>query len=1100
MDIGPWLDRLGLGEYTRAFEDNHIDDAVLVDLTDADLKTLGIVSLGHRKRVLAAIDALRSNHSETPSAPPCEPRGDTGERRQVTIVFADISGFTSISHTLDPEEVRELVERFTSTVDRIVEAYGGTVDKHIGDAVMALFGAPLAHDTDPLRAARAALDIHAALAAQSAQGMRALRAHIGIASGEVVAGTLGRGGARDYTVLGDSVNLAARLVDAAAPGTTLLADRVRQSIGDSVVCEPAGQMQFKGIDGPIAVWHLTGLASGVEPKARSRFVGRTGELEQFAGIAHACLRERAGHVIHIRGEAGIGKTRLVEEMHHHAAAHGFAFHRGLILDFGSGKAQEPVRAIVESLLGLAPSVSVDTRAARAQSAVDAGDIGAEQRVFLDDMLDVPLGGEWRTLYAALDNTARLGGKRNLIRALTRACCIRTPALIVVEDLHWADPQTVAALGACAQAVADCPALLVMTSRVEGNPIDAAWRASCRTTPVTTIDLGPLRNEDALHLAGGFLDATQRVALDCVERAGGNPLFLEQLLRNAEEGRNESVPSSIQSLVLARMDRLTPRDRTAFQAAAVVGQRFDLELVRELIGVPEYECTHLVSNALVLPDDGQYLFAHALIQEAAYSTLLRTTRRDMHRRAAAWFATSDPVLRAQHLDRAGDSEAAQAYLEAARSARRAYQPDAALRMTRRGIEVAGDVSASARHSLTCLQGDLQRDLGDIAASNQTYRAALDAAPDDPSRCRAQIGLADGLRVSEGLAEARALLDAAQQIAERHAMWSELADLHHLRGNILFPLGDVEGCHLEHERGLGYAQRTGSTEAEARALGGLADAAYAQGRMRTAFEHFSRCVSLSHEHGFGRIEVANRPMVGHSRLYLLEAREACDDSLVAVRLASMVGQPRAEMLAHTLGVFANHELCNVPAARVHLEREIALIRQLGARRFEAQHIEMQARFRMDEGANDEAIEMLEASLQICREVGMRFSAPKALGALARAVDDPARRHAALMEAESLLEQGAVAHNHFWFYRDAIEAMLDARDAQGALSYVSKLGACAQRESLPWVDLFVARGRVLARALDASPDKATISELESVGAALSEAGCVRYVPAIRHALGRT
>jgi class 3 adenylate cyclase len=218
---------LGLGQYASAFADNDIDYAVLVQLTDADLKELGISSLGHRKRLLAAIAEkglaapVGTVHSSTVSE---------SERRQVTILFADLCGFTALSQSLDPEEVRELVGRFTALVDGIVVGYGGTVDKHIGDAVMALFGAPRAHDDDPMRAASAALDIHEALAQLSETASRPLQAHVGIANGEVVAGTVGRADVHDYTVLGDSVNLAARLVAAAGPRQTLISDGVYRAL------------------------------------------------------------------------------------------------------------------------------------------------------------------------------------------------------------------------------------------------------------------------------------------------------------------------------------------------------------------------------------------------------------------------------------------------------------------------------------------------------------------------------------------------------------------------------------------------------------------------------------------------------------------------------------------------------------------------------------------------------------------------------------------------------------------------------------------------------------------------------------------------------
>ena len=226
MDVGIWLETLGLGQYARAFAENDVDFAVLAQLTDADLKELGVTSLGHRKRLLTAIAGVA-----TP-APRAAPTASTpsGERRQVTILFADLCGFTALSQTLDPEELSDLLGRYTKLVDDLVGRYGGTVDKHIGDAVMALFGAPVAHDDDPLRAAHVALHIHEALGQLGEAGGRPLQAHVGIASGEVVAGMLGRAEGHDYTVLGDSVNLAARLVGAAGAGQTLISEGVHRAL------------------------------------------------------------------------------------------------------------------------------------------------------------------------------------------------------------------------------------------------------------------------------------------------------------------------------------------------------------------------------------------------------------------------------------------------------------------------------------------------------------------------------------------------------------------------------------------------------------------------------------------------------------------------------------------------------------------------------------------------------------------------------------------------------------------------------------------------------------------------------------------------------
>jgi tetratricopeptide (TPR) repeat protein len=311
----------------------------------------------------------------------------------------------------------------------------------------------------------------------------------------------------------------------------------------------------------------------------------------------------------------------------------------------------------------------------------------------------------------------------------------------------------------------------------------------------------------------------------------------------------------------------------------------------------------------------------------------------------------------------------------------------------GLQIAKD--DVDRHALKCLKGELLRHVGDIASSITVYREALAASAGDEALCRAQVGLAEGLRVSEGLNEALRLLDEAQSLAERHAMAAELARIHHLMGNIFFPLGNIEGCKIEHEHGLAIARRLGSAEAEARALGGLADAAYAQGRMRTAFENFSGCVALSREHGFGRIEVANRSMVGFSRLYLNEARQARVDGDEAVRAAALVGQPRAEMLGEFMGAFACCELGEYDDMKGYLERSLRIARHLNARRFEAQALEKQARILLEEGRRTEAVALLREALSICRVAGTQFCGPIVTSALSRTVEDPVEREALLME---------------------------------------------------------------------------------------------------------
>ena len=284
----------------------------------------------------------------------------------------------------------------------------------------------------------------------------------------------------------------------------------------------------------------------------------------------------AGSTIYIRGEAGIGKTRLLEKFQAKAEGANFAAHSGLVLDFGLGSGQDAIRSVVRSLLGLSSESSQEEIEAAAEKAFEDGMLADERRVYLNDLLNVPQSTELRTLYDAMDNAARDRGKRATVAELVTHASGRRPRLLAIEDLHWADQTTLDHLANLTETVAGCPALLVMTSRIERDPLDEAWRSKIAGQPIVTIDLGPLQPSEADRLAESYFDALGELAQRCIERAAGNPLFLEQLLRHAEESAEGGVPGSIRSLVQARLDRLASPDKQALQAASVLGQRFTAE--------------------------------------------------------------------------------------------------------------------------------------------------------------------------------------------------------------------------------------------------------------------------------------------------------------------------------------------------------------------------------------------------------------------------------------------------------------------------------------------------------------------------------------------
>ncbi len=992
----------------------------------------------------------------TAQPPRPEMSAEAGERRQVTVLYADVVGYSKLSREIDAEEVRRLLNRYFEVVDALVQNHGGAVDKHIGDAVMARFGAPVAHSNDPERAVRTALAAQAAMADLSRELGRPIQVHIGIASGLVVASGVGSATHREYTVTGETVNLASRLHDLAAAGETLIADSVYRAVSDLFECEALGEAAVKGWERPVAVWRLRGARGVASAGGRGPFVGRQAELAQFAGMLAACRGSGRGETIFLRGEAGMGKTRLAREFSALAEGEGFATHRALVLDFGVGTGQDAVRALVRSLLGVPLGASEGVRGRAAADALASGLLAAEQEVYVNDLLDLPQPIRLRALYDAMDDGARQRGRRQAVAGLIRNASARRPLLAVVEDVHWAGRATLTDLAAIAATIGDSPAILLLTSRIDGDPLDKNWRSAARGSRLVTVDLAPLRRDEANALAAAFVATSDRIAQECVERAEGNPLFLEQLMRNVEESRDEAVPASIQSLVLARLDRLPPADKRALQAASVVGQRFGLDVLRHLIDDPAYACDRLVEQYLVRPDGEDYLFDHALVQESVYFSLLRARQRELHRRAAAWFAERDRVLRAEHLDRADDAGAAQAYFEAAEAQVREYRYEGALQLAKRGLKRADN--GPVQHALACLQGDILREMGMTEKSVDAFKGALDLADSEAGKCRAYIGLAAGLRVLDRYEEALAALDAAEAAA--NGLANELGQIHYLRGNIYFPLGRIEGCREQHTLALRYAGETGSAEAEARALSGIGDAEYLRGRMATACDYFRRCVALARAHGLGRIEVANRSMIGFSRYYLNELRAAAEDGLAAAEAAARVGHQRAEMLARFLLYMVQIDMGEVEQADPHLKRSQDLAESLGARRFVAQNLLYFAKLAAARGDADAAARRLQEAWAISIDVGHGFAGPRILSQMALCAADPGRRRRHLAEGEALLRQGSVGHNYFWFYRDAIEASLAAGEWDEADSYAKALEDYTRPEPLPWGDFFIARGRALAQ----------------------------------------
>ena len=1095
--VAQWLEDQGLGQYAGKFAEHDIVPGLLAELDDADLKEIGVNALGHRKILLRAIGELPRETTSADDAGLVADDEDVtditawsrtpGERKPVTLLFADIVGSTAMTEELDAEEAHDLLYSATERMCQAVENNRGTVCRFMGDGIMAMFGAPRARELHALEACQAALEMRASVG-RYAKKLRkrhgvGIEIRIGLHSGEVVLLEVGDDPARpEYDASGPTVPLAARMEQSADPGGILITDTTRAEAERWIETSDRGEISVKGRSKPVSVFALEALRGDGRPQAAGRtrpLVGRQAELAQFRGLLEVCRETGRGESLLIRGEAGIGKTRLSEELMRLARGSGFATYLAVVLDFGTGKGQAAFPSLVRDFLGIEPGSGKTARRQALDEAQRHELARAEQRVFLNDLLDLPQPLELRTLYDAMEARTRVEGKHHVVGDIVTRLAARRPLLLVIEGLHWADTETLDYLTHLARVVSEIPALLLMTSRLEDDPVDIAWRARAGEHPTVTWDLGPLRADEAMQLATGFGAAQDDFLRQCLERAEGNPLFLEQLLLVAGEGNLETVPDSIKSIVLARMDQLAAPDKLALRAASVLGQRFELDSLRHLVGNPDYDCRPLVDNHLVRPDELHFSFTHALIQGGVYASLLKNQRIELHRMAADWYGDNDFVLRAEHLDRAGDSAALEAYRQAALREAELYRPERALQLVRRALQIA---AADDSFELRNLEGDLLRSYGSIPESIEAYRAAAAVAPDEVGRCLSMVGMAQGLAATAAHREAQEMLDQAIGIAGQHRLTSELARICRTMGKIHFYRGQIDACLEANQRSLDHARASGSVEVEARALSGLANAEYNRGRFISAQGYFDQCLELAREHGFGRILAANLSM----RSYVSGWHDDIDSAIAgyreAARLAEQISDSRAQMMALMIGGSFWALVGDIEEGENWLNSSKDIIRRVGAGLFEGVCDYLLGRFALLRGDSAEARRLVERGVSTLRESesGMTFGGPIALGILALAANSETQCHAALTEAEAMLAAGSVGHNYLNFYEDAMEACLQIGAWDEVDRYARALEEYTRPEPLPRSDYFIARGRGLAAFGRGERGDALLQHLQELDAA--------------------
>ena len=701
MDVGAWLRGLGLGQYEGTFRDSEIEADVLPELTESDLEKLGL-PLGPRKRVLKAIANLNETTASgaarlpPPGVARPSPAEDTAERRQLTVMFCDLAGSTALSARLDPEDMRQVIRVYQDACSGVVARYDGFVAKFMGDGILAYFGFPHAHEDDAERAVRAGLEIVEAVGTLETRASDKLHVRIGIATGLVVVGDLvGHGAAQERAVVGDTPNLAARLQALAEPDCVVVASATRRLLRGRFRLRDLGRHAVKGLTEPVEVWVAEGVLS-----SDSRFeAAQTTRLTGFVGreAESMLLRERQrrawqgeGQIALISGEAGIGKScfsawlsdQVADEPHTRLRYQCSPYHRDSAL--------HPFVQQLERAAKIAPDESSERKLDKLEAILGLATARTHEIApLIASLLSIPLGSRYAPLSVlpAQQRRQTLSALLDQLEGLAR----QKPVLMLFEDAHWADATSLELLNLAIERIRRLPVLLLITFRPE---FEAPWTG---LPDVTTANLGRLDRTQAemmVERVTGGRKLPAEVMTQIVAKTDGVPLFVEELTKNMlesglliEDGDSYrldgplpplAIPSTLQDSLMARLDRLGTAKEIA-QIAAALGREFSYALLSAVVGrngvslqtaLAQLEDVELLFRTGV-PPDARYSFKHALVQDTAYESLLKSRRQALHRRIALTLeerfpslAEAEPEVLAHHFSRAGLAEQACLYYERA----------------------------------------------------------------------------------------------------------------------------------------------------------------------------------------------------------------------------------------------------------------------------------------------------------------------------------------------------------------------------------------------------------------------------------------------------
>ncbi len=672
-DIRSWLEQHNLSKYAEVFADNEIEVADLPDLTEDDLRELGL-PMGPRKRLLNIVDDLITSATGSKGSTKTilgkfdfvAPFGEA-ERRQLTVMFCDLVGSTSLSIRFDPEDYREIIRDYQNAVSKCIHEYDGYIARYLGDGMLIYFGYPQAHEDDAERAVRSGLAVTNALAAGSPRPDLDFQVRIGIATGIVVVGDLiGEGASEERAVIGETPNLAARLQGLAEPNAIVVSEATRALLADKFEWQDFGARVVKGFDQPIRPWLLKGQQDTRPSLANSTdhsrpMVDRKKEfqllLEQWKQV-----RDTGGRAILIDAEPGVGKSRLVRELNRHIQDDNPTVALLLGSPYFVNSALYPVTEHLTRMLGYNRNELNNIKLRKLDQYAETLDLDPASFVpVLAPMLGIDLESQQR--YKTPTLTPSELRRRNL-EALAdwyQRMSIQAPLLLVVEDLHWVDPTTIELLGQILERIASTRIFALLTFRPQFIP---PWPTGPVVESLTLLSLAEQDSRELISHLAGETPLSEELVDQLIDRTDGVPLFLEELARalletsveqsKSSQGNIEHVtdiPATLRDALMGRLDRLNAVKEIA-QLASVIGRSFSFDLLLSVSSLDQSGLSHALSTLVdagivdqAHSDNGQvnYEFRHALIRDAAYDSLLRRKRQHLHKRVATALTESGTAV-------------------------------------------------------------------------------------------------------------------------------------------------------------------------------------------------------------------------------------------------------------------------------------------------------------------------------------------------------------------------------------------------------------------------------------------------------------------------